>query len=646
MTAPYQAMTQTYGNPNAARPRGRMRAPEPQPMGQTRQQWEQGRAAYLANGGQDGGNPEKNVAPGQYAQYAQQLPQHGAPAAPYSAPGDSYPPPMSGQQPAGDTAPPSGGVTRYQGRMATNSAPPPTSVVTGQALPVAGGMVNSVGSANPAGAGRSGNPALDATYIGRSGGKMRWAGSDGKEYTNREREAATSARDDAMDYDMQAVQTGQLGGQLARQGGMQQGLDRSLANLDGAGQRIASWSPQFSMGFNPDELRRMTPTGNDGQTFDDLAGFGSENTAGVSTAALDTYDPTALRGVNTSALKGYNAGGVIRSMTGAGTAAAAPDIQAAQNGYNAAESVNTYARGAAGQARFVLDDALREADNRAAAGGRLDSGLFDRDRGLVIQNVGRDLNDKIATQAVQAAGIQAGIGNNNASLGTQANVARGNLAGNLMQSREGLRSAEARDAASIGADALTNALGIDQRVASDIDSNRLTAANYSTNARLNKAGTIDNNRLAGLDAASRLRLNQAQYGDTFRRDNVRDATDMTRQNNNYLDTANLNAANSYGDFSRGAADLYNTLNQNSFNNINDLAASERDRITGNRNAMAARNAQREQNKYGLIGAGIGLAGTVAGAMIGGPAGAAAGGSLGKKIGSTYSGRGAAMNGVV
>lgn len=651
MTAPYQAMQQmntAYQQGTAMR--GRMRrpqAPAALPPGTRQAQQVNDPTAVVGYKPIDyagmtsalGNHPATNV------DAKNALAQTSAAGEPY--PPTQWQPPESGGD-GNQTSTPSN-PRRVQARMANSMgqpapAPVPRSVITAQPIgqpmgnqmvnqmgdtappaenvPFVGGMVNTMANPmNPTGAqGQTGNPALDATYIGRSGGKARYAGPDGQQYTNKQRELAAQQRDATIDNNLQNVMGQQLGGQLSRQGGFQLGQDRALANMDAAGQRLANYSPQWSMGFNPAELANMTPGRNDAQNFDDLRNFASDQTAGVSTAALDNYNPTALQGFNSGALKNYNAGAGMQSylrQTGGYGNQPAPDIQAAQNGYDAGASVNEYARGAAGQARFALEEALRNAENSAAAGGRLDSGLFDRDKGLVIQNVGRDLNDKISQAAVQAAGIQAGIGNNNASLGTQANIARGNLAGNLMQNRENLRSSEARTASQIGADALSNALGLDQRTASDIDSNRLSAANYGVNARLNKAQSMDQNRLQGLDAASRLQLNQAQYGDTFRQQNTRDALDMQRQNNNYLDTQTLNGANSYGDFSRGAADLYGALNQNTFNNINDLAASERDRITGNRNAIAARNAQREQNKYGLIGAGLNLAGQAAGSYFGG-----------------------------
>lgn len=598
MTMPYQAMQQpTFGQSTFGQPasRGRMRTRQPQP----------------------------------------QVPQQSWPEASTSAPGDNY---------GADSAPPpepTPTMARYQGRMAVNRqlppAPAPVSVVTGQPMgsmgtmaPANQPMVNAmampgasgVGQYNPNGAGSSGNAALDATYLGKSKGQQWFIGPDGKQYTNADRERAAAQTGDAIDNDMRAVMAGQLGNQLGLQGGYQTGLGTALGAMDAAGTKLANWAPTNSQRFDASRLESLAPTRNDAQNFDGLTNFRSTATEGVDTGALDSYDPTALRGVNTNALKGYDAAGATQrylNQTGGYGPSAAPDIQASQNGYNAADSVNTYARGAASQSRFALEEALRAQENSAAAGGRLDTGLFDRDKGLVIQNVGRDLNDKIAQAAVQAAGIQAGIGNNNASLGTQASIARGNLAGNILQNREGLRSSEAINASRIGADTLNNALGLDTQIAGQIDQNRLTAANAGVNARLNKAGTIDSNRLTGLDAGSRLQQSQAQYGDTFRQTNTRDALDMTQRNNNYLDTATLNGLTSSGDFTRGAADLYNTLNQGTFNNINDLAASERDRITADRNVRSAAAAQKNQNKTNLWGAGIGLAGTLAGAAIRGGA---------------------------
>lgn len=490
--------------------------------------------------------------------------------------------------------------------------PPPTSVVTGQ--PLFGAPAQQM-MAPPT----ASNPALDATYAGRSGGKQWYTGADGKQYTNKDREKALEGQDTAQESALAGQVQGQITGSLTNQQRSRGALEQALNGNAGDIGRVRSYQPVNSMGFDPSRLESMTATGNDAMSFDRLGDFQSYRTDAVDTGGLDNFQSTALQGVNTGALKNSNAGQSMQrylSETGGFGGGADPSISASASSYDAMKSVNEYARGAAGQAKFALDDALRAQENSAAAGGRLDTGLFDRDKGMVVQNVGRDLNDRISQAAVQAAGIQAGIENNNASLGTQASIAQGNLRGDLMRSREGYRSNEAQSAAQLGQQALTNALGIDADTARSIDGNRLTATTAGTNARLDKARTSDNNRLAGVDSASRLELNQKQFGDTFRQTNTRDALDMGMKNNQFLDSTQLDALVKTGQLSAGQAELLSSMNQFDTLTTNDLMASERDRILGRRNQSTAQSQQREQNKMGLWGAGIGAVANGAAAYAG------------------------------
>jgi hypothetical protein len=73
--------------------------------------------------------------------------------------------------------------------------------------------------------------------------------------------------------------------------------------------------------------------------------------------------------------------------------------------FDPTESINTYARGAASEANKYLTETLGNLRGQAVGAGRLDTGFFDTDQGEVVRDVYRNLNERIAQQAVTGAGM-------------------------------------------------------------------------------------------------------------------------------------------------------------------------------------------------------------------------------------------------
>lgn len=501
------------------------------------------------------------------------------------------------------------------------------SVVTGQPI---GGQQPPMMSAQ--GNAPSRDPALDARYIGKSGGKQRFLGTDGNEYTNVDREQAIARGLGSQEDGLATAWQNEMAGDQTRQGQSQAGLDEATTGLRNVRGRLSAYQPTNSQSFDPSRLENMQPTDTmatrptwqQDWNADALTNFRSNATEGVSTNALDTYSPTALSKVNTDRVANYDGGQQMQRYLQQSGGNAPISVQAGGSSFDPTEALNTYARGAASQAKYVLQDALEQTRNSAAAGGRIDSGLFDKDNGQVIQRVGNDLSDQISARALDAAGIKAGIEQSNAQNTTQAAIAQGNLAGDA----RGLRSAEARQAGQLGLDALTSAMRTDADVANNSDDLRLRGATNATDAQLRRANTMDSNRLTATDSAARLNLTRAQgvddsnqrrseFTDTFRQGNTRDTLDMQQRRGEFLDNSALDALVASGQLSRGEAELYASMNNDNLNRTGDRIASERDRIQGRQNFNTQSKAQGAQSKRDMWGNIIGGVTGVVGAYAGG-----------------------------
>jgi hypothetical protein len=67
-------------------------------------------------------------------------------------------------------------------------------------------------------------------------------------------------------------------------------------------------------------------------------------------------------------------------------------------GYDPAEDLERYTRGAVGSARKEMDERLTSLREDASAGGRLNTGFFDEDQGRVV----RDVESQLENQLLQA----------------------------------------------------------------------------------------------------------------------------------------------------------------------------------------------------------------------------------------------------
>jgi hypothetical protein len=421
-----------------------------------------------------------------------------------------------------------------------------------------------------------------------------------------------------------------LGGNMDAAGAEYEQYSDLYGEIDrGTGQRIArmdGYRPDMLEEFDPSFLRDQRPDALEGWSAGGLDGFRSERTEG--------WSPTNLRGVDTRGVRDFDAGGTMRGyLDGSGGAQSwNTNATGATSGFDPRMAMEEFARGAAGQAKFVLADQLEAAENSAARRGRLNTGFFDREKGSVIRRVGEDLNNQIATRAVDAAGIRAQIENANTRNLTDASIASARERGNMGQSMAQLRSNEARDAARLGLDARTSATGYDVDIADaidrlsldqgqSIDRNSLTAADRTATLSLDRAGEIDRFRQRGAESFADTELRRREGIDDRRYTARRDAADASiRRGNSANDRLNI-SSRLWGD----AQDRFG-----------DALYGERDRVTGQENSereLAAQDRQGRRDTWGKIIGGVGaIGGAVIGGMVGGPAGAAAGASVGGRLG--------------
>lgn len=88
--------------------------------------------------------------------------------------------------------------------------------------------------------------------------------------------------------------------------------------------------------------------------------------------------------------------------------------------FDASKAVNTYARGAWGSISKALGHELTRLGGNAVGQGRFDSGFYDEDQGVVINNATDQFNDAIAQQSVTAAGMDLRNAEGLASFGSRA----------------------------------------------------------------------------------------------------------------------------------------------------------------------------------------------------------------------------------
>ena len=112
----------------------------------------------------------------------------------------------------------------------------------------------------------------------------------------------------------------------------------------------------------------------------------------------------------------YDRAGALRAQdsqidtTGVGLSRAA--------NFNATDAINNYARGAWGSISEALGEQLRSLSGSAVGAGRFDSGFYDEDQGVLVNNATRQFSNAVAQQSVAGAQMDAA---NNQFLG-QANL--------------------------------------------------------------------------------------------------------------------------------------------------------------------------------------------------------------------------------
>lgn len=90
---------------------------------------------------------------------------------------------------------------------------------------------------------------------------------------------------------------------------------------------------------------------------------------------------------------------------GYGTRGTEGYLDAAEN-FDASSALNTYAKGAYGSISEALGHQLQDLSGDAVGAGRFDSGFYDEDQGVLVNNATRQLTNAIAGQSMNALAAQ------------------------------------------------------------------------------------------------------------------------------------------------------------------------------------------------------------------------------------------------
>lgn len=373
----------------------------------------------------------------------------------------------------------------------------------------------------------------------------------------------------------------------------------------------------------------FNPSATQGVDFSTQAAWTPSNLAGVNTSDLRGFDSTASRGVNTSQLRGYQptnlnafSTGALGSFDSKSLGAFDPTVHASTGNlaafnndeyrnYDPTQAVGQYARGAWNAIQPDLADQLDSVRNQDARLGRLDTGWFDKDRGQVMTRAVNSVNAGIDQQAVNAAGLRAGVlqgaygqlldrANDTDTLGTQAAIESGKL---------GLERAQGIDANRLSA--LDRSTGYDLQRAGQADTLGYNALNAATGYDTDLAQSMDANRLNAMDRATGYDVTRAGQMDTLTNQNNQWLGNAALQRANYLDTSRQNAgqfaASQAGQRASNAQQLY--AGQTGL--AHDSAFGMLDQDTASRNAQAARRNNRTQSWL----SGLGAAGSTVAGLI-------------------------------
>jgi hypothetical protein len=324
-----------------------------------------------------------------------------------------------------------------------------------------------------------------------------------------------------------------------------------------------------------DRVEGMQPT--------NTAGFSPTRTDAVDTTQLRNMDAAETRGVGFQELQDYGSDELAGLDPGSDLKEFADNesgVDFTARDFDAQAAVENYARGATSDFMVQSGRALDTLRAKSAGAGRADSGLFDKDQGDVITELGRGLTSDIARQSVAAAGITS-------------------------------QSQTAADRMKL--DALTSGKDF-----------RLKALSDAGTLRFNRAEGIDRNMLERGKSLGSLQLDRAGTIDKTRADAVRDATGFDLDKATSADKMGLDAAEFQDSYTqRGAevglgargqrADRAAEREAESSNDYLDLLTGNVNRATQNVNANEERKAQRSKGFYDLLGAGANAYATYAGA---------------------------------
>ena len=344
---------------------------------------------------------------------------------------------------------------------------------------------------------------------------------------------------------------------------------------------------------------------NSGQQYQDAYGnFGTSIDQFTGAAGrVGSFQPTATMGVTNAINPNFQqytpqsiqSLGLGDYLSQAGSSAATQGVNFSNiENFDPSGAINTYAKGAFGEVQHDLGTQLDDIRNQDARLGRLNTGFFDKDRGVVMNRAMDSFNNQLAQTAVQGAGLKL-----NALTS----------AGGLNLSRAQAIDAATRAGGSAGLGAALQLAGMNE-----------SGRQFDVNQ--------DYTRASGTNAFN---LNQSQFVDTSRQNAGNQAAGYYGQ-----------AAGLAGQRAGMAQNQYNT----DFGNYAGLVTGGLDRNFQQQQFNAQNKQNDKQNKINRTGSVIGGVGTGAatGAMIGsiipgvGTAiGAGVGGLIGG-IGSFFGGR--------
>jgi len=315
-----------------------------------------------------------------------------------------------------------------------------------------------------------------------------------------------------------------------------------------------------------DRLERMRPT--------ETERFRPDRIDSVDTDAVRNLDATETRGVGFDELEGAT-GENLRDLDVDGELSAfakrSEGFDYDPGYYDAGAAVNSYARGAASDFFRDTGVALDDLRARSVAAGRVDTGLFDKDQGDVVTELGRGFTSDIARQAVAAAGI----------------TSTSKTAADRMRLDAKLSGRE------LGLDALKSGATLRFDRAKGLDDNALARGESLGKLRLDRAGTIDETRRRAVTDAAGLDLDKAKASDQ-----------LTLDRGQFIDTYGQDAARTALGARVGRADRASGREEASNNRYLDILEGNTNLAINNQNAAEQRRVNRNKGFTDLLSTGF------------------------------------------